>query len=84
MKRTLAHAMRRAARVLIGWSNRLDPPSHDHHVHAAIGCTSGAQFAAGIKLIAAEERLAKARRDQARGIFVAPKLTPGFIDGRHS
>lgn len=26
MKRTLAHAMRRAARVLVGWSTKLDPP----------------------------------------------------------
>ncbi|MFV8173393.1 hypothetical protein [Mycolicibacterium peregrinum] len=27
MKRKLAHVLRRAARVLIGWSTKLEPPS---------------------------------------------------------
>ncbi|MEW2478709.1 hypothetical protein AB0876_03885 [Mycobacterium sp. NPDC049093] len=67
MKRTLAHAMRRAARMLIRKSNKLDPP-HIGHVHVAIGRSVGNQFAANIAVAAAEKRLAKARRDQARAL----------------
>lgn len=83
MKHALAHGMRRAARMLIRQSNKLDPPHRDH-VHTAIGRTSGAQFAAGIQLVVAEERLARARRAQAQAAYVAPKLKPGFIDGYSS
>lgn len=43
--------------MLIQKSNKLDPP----HLYAA-----GKAFAANIAVAAAEERLAKARRDQAR------------------
>lgn len=72
MKHALAHGMRRAARMLIRQSNK------------AIGRTSGAQFAAGIQLVVAEERLARARRAQAQAAYVAPTLKPGFIDGYSS
>ena len=61
MRRKLAHLLRRGARVMIRWSNKLDPPHHDH-VHTAMGRTSGAQFAAGINLAAAERRTAEAHR----------------------
>ncbi|MEW2483587.1 hypothetical protein AB0876_28775 [Mycobacterium sp. NPDC049093] len=75
MKRKVAHVLRRTARMLIRQSNKLDPP-HLGHVHVAIGHAAGKAFAANIAVAAAEERLAKARRDQARGIYVAPKLRP--------
>lgn len=32
MKRKVAHVLRRAARVLIGWSTKLDPPVYEYPV----------------------------------------------------
>lgn len=60
MKRTLAHGMRRTARALIKWSNKLEP--HFEHLHKAM---DAAGQAAGKRMVA-EMRVDKARRDLAR------------------
>lgn len=89
MKRSAAHLLRRIARKCIKWPNQIDPPASldlsgsadtgrrlaERAIRYA-GQTAGRAVAAGIEVAAAEERLAKARRDQARGIYVAPKLRP--------
>ncbi|WP_207550658.1 hypothetical protein [Mycolicibacterium setense] len=54
--------MRRTARALIKWSNKLEPPTSRADFSEA-GQFAGRAFAARI---AAEERLAKAHRDEAK------------------
>ncbi len=79
MNRKAAHGLRRTARTLMRWSNKLEPPAPlalsgsietgrrlAERTISYAGQSAGRAVAVGIEVAAAEERLAKARRKQAR------------------